>query len=147
MPFLRPGEETKVREWFVEPARPVELLVALGPEETPRAGSGDLDLGAEMVGGCEGLAELGDRTTCRVEQEPVGFPPFPAVFGTGPTWACAPTGCASAGGAADRRRRRPALGPGGVRAGAPPPDPLRGLSSFTGGGGKSVPGRGAARPA
>jgi alkyl hydroperoxide reductase subunit F len=79
MPILRPEEETKVREWFDELARPVELFVALGPEETPRPGAGDLDFGAEMVRLCEGLAELGDRVTCRVEEEPEGFPRFPAV--------------------------------------------------------------------
>ena len=79
MPILRPEEETKVREWFGELARPVELFVALGPEETPRPGAGDLDFGAEMVRLCEGLAELGDRVTCRVEDEPEGFPRFPAV--------------------------------------------------------------------
>ncbi|HKN64115.1 MAG TPA: hypothetical protein VJV76_07280 [Gaiellaceae bacterium] len=79
MPLLRAEEETKVREWFAELERPVELLVGLGPEETPRAGSGDVDFGAEMVRVCEGLAELGERVTCRVEDEPEGFPRFPAV--------------------------------------------------------------------
>jgi len=79
MPLLRPEEETKVREWFAELERPVELLVALGPEETPRAGSGDVDFGSETVRVCEGLAELGDRVTFRVEDEPEGFPRFPAV--------------------------------------------------------------------
>jgi len=68
-----------VREWFAELERPVELLVALGPEETPRAGSGDVDFGSETVRVCEGLAELGDRVTFRVEDEPEGFPRFPAV--------------------------------------------------------------------
>jgi len=102
MPILGAEEETKVREWFGELARPVELFVALqagsvvgeaddarpggpdtfgvlGPEETPRPGSGDLDFGAEMLRLCEGLAELGDDVTCRVEEEPDGFPRFPAV--------------------------------------------------------------------
>jgi alkyl hydroperoxide reductase subunit AhpF len=79
MPFLRPEEEQKVREWFAELERPVELFVALGPEETPRAGAGDVDFGTEMVGVCEGLAELGEHVTCRVEQEPDGFARFPAV--------------------------------------------------------------------
>ena len=79
MPFLRPEEEEKVRGWFADLERPVELLVALGPEETPRAGSGDVDYGAELVRVCEGLAELGERVTCRVEHEPAGFPRFPAV--------------------------------------------------------------------
>jgi len=79
MPLLRAEEETKVREWFAELERPVELFVALGPEETPRVGSGDVDFGTEMVRVCEGLAELGERVTCRVEEEPEGFPRFPAV--------------------------------------------------------------------
>jgi alkyl hydroperoxide reductase subunit F len=79
MALLRDEEEAKVREWFAGVERPVELLVALGPEETPRPGSGDVDFGAEMVRLCEGLAELGDDVTCRVEEEPEGFPRFPAV--------------------------------------------------------------------
>jgi alkyl hydroperoxide reductase subunit F len=79
MPLLRAEEESKVREWFAELVRPVELVVALGPEETPRAGSGDVDFGAEMVRVCEGLAALGERVTCRVEEEPEGFPRFPSV--------------------------------------------------------------------
>jgi alkyl hydroperoxide reductase subunit F len=77
--LLRAEEETKVRGWFAELERPVELLVALGPEETPLAGAGDVDFGAEMTRVCEGLAELGDGVTCRVEEEPDGFPRFPAV--------------------------------------------------------------------
>ena len=68
-----------MREWYAELERPVELLVALGPEETPLAGARDVDFGAEMVRVCEGLAELGDRVSCRVEHEPAGFPRFPAV--------------------------------------------------------------------
>jgi alkyl hydroperoxide reductase subunit AhpF len=79
MPFLRAEEEMKVREWFAELERPVELLVAVGPEETPRTGAGDVDFSVEMVRVCEGLAELGELVTCRVEQEPEGFPRFPAV--------------------------------------------------------------------
>ncbi|MGH3053758.1 MAG: hypothetical protein ACRDL7_02120 [Gaiellaceae bacterium] len=79
MALLRAEEEAKVREWFAELDRSVELFVALGPEETPRAGSGDVDFGTELVGVCEGLAELGERVTCRVEQQPEGFPRFPAV--------------------------------------------------------------------
>jgi alkyl hydroperoxide reductase subunit F len=77
--LLRPEEEAKVREWFGELERRVELFVALGPEETPLPGAQDVDFGAEMVRVCEELAELGDRVTCRVEYEPEGFPRFPAV--------------------------------------------------------------------
>ena len=79
MELLRPEEETKVREWFAKLERPVELLVALGPEQTPGVGSGDVDFGGELARVCEALAELGDGVTCRVEQEPEGFPRFPAV--------------------------------------------------------------------
>ena len=79
MALLRAEEETKVREWFRDLERPVELLVALGPEETPLAGAGDVDFGAEMVRVCEELAALGDRVSVRIEHEPEGFPRFPAV--------------------------------------------------------------------
>ena len=79
MALLRAEEEAKVRGWFAELERPVELLVALGPEETPLAGAQDIDFGAEMERVCEGIAELGDSVTYRVEQEPDGFPRFPAV--------------------------------------------------------------------
>jgi len=77
--LLRAEEEAKVRDWFAELEHPVELLGAVGPEETPQAGARDVDFGAEMVRVCEGLAELGDGVTCRVEQKPEGFPRFPAV--------------------------------------------------------------------
>ena len=79
MALLRAEEEAKVREWFAGLERPVELLVAVGPEETPLAGAGDVDFGAELVRVCEDLAALGDGVTCRVEQEPEGFPRFPSV--------------------------------------------------------------------
>lgn len=79
MALLRPDEESKAREWFAALERPVELLVALGPEETPLAGAQDVDFGAETVRVAEGLAELGERVSCRIEQEPEGFPRFPAI--------------------------------------------------------------------
>ena len=79
MALLRAEEETKIRGWFAELERPVELLVAVGPEETPLAGAQDIDFGAEMERVCEELAKLGESVTCRVEQEPPGFPRFPAV--------------------------------------------------------------------
>jgi alkyl hydroperoxide reductase subunit AhpF len=79
MALLRAEEEERVREWFAELERPVELLVALGPEEAPLAGARDVDFGAEMVRVCEELSELGDDVNCRVEHEPKGFPRFPAV--------------------------------------------------------------------
>ena len=79
MALLRADEETRVRGWFAELERPVELFVALGPEETPGVGSRDVDFGSEMVRVCDGLAELGDAVSCQVEQEPDAFPRFPAV--------------------------------------------------------------------
>jgi len=79
MALLRPEEEAKAREWLAALERPVELLVALGPEETPRAGARDVDFGAEAVRVAEGLAELGELVGVRVEQEPEGFPRFPAI--------------------------------------------------------------------
>ena len=79
MELLRHDEEEKVREWFAALARPVELLVAVGPEETSPAGSRDADFGAEAVRVAEGLAELGELVGVRVEQEPKGFPRFPAI--------------------------------------------------------------------
>lgn len=79
MGILRAAEEVRVRDWFAELERPVELLVALGPEETPLAGSGDVDFGAETLRLAEGLAELGEGVSCRVEQEPDGVPRFPSI--------------------------------------------------------------------
>ncbi len=79
MELLRHDEEEKVREWFAALARPVELLVAVGPEETSPAGSRDADFGVELVRVCERLAQLGEGVSCRVEHEPSGFPRFPAV--------------------------------------------------------------------
>jgi NADH-dependent peroxiredoxin subunit F len=79
MQLLRPEEEARVGEWFAALERPVELLVALGPEETPLPGARDVDFGAEAVRIAEGLAGLGERVTSRVEHEPDGFPRFPAI--------------------------------------------------------------------
>jgi alkyl hydroperoxide reductase subunit F len=79
MALLRPEEEAKAREWFAGLERPVELLVALGPEETPLPGGRDVDFGAEAVRVAEGLAELGELVSVRVQQEPEGFPRFPAI--------------------------------------------------------------------
>ena len=59
--------------------RPVDLLVALGPEETPLPGSRDIDFGEETQRVVEGLASLSDRVTFRVEEEPPGFERYPAI--------------------------------------------------------------------
>jgi alkyl hydroperoxide reductase subunit AhpF len=77
--LLRAEEEAKVRAWFAELERPVELVVALGPEETPLGGAGDVDFGAETVKLVEQLAELGESVTCRVVQDPEDVPRFPSI--------------------------------------------------------------------
>jgi alkyl hydroperoxide reductase subunit AhpF len=77
--LLRAEEEAKVRAWFAELERPVELVVALGPEETPLGGAGDVDFSAETVKLVEQLTELGESVTCRVAQEPEDVPRFPSI--------------------------------------------------------------------
>jgi alkyl hydroperoxide reductase subunit AhpF len=80
MAIFRPEDEAKVRELFAELERPVELLVAHGPEETPLAGAaGDVDFGAETEKIVGGLAELSELVRMRVEDTPDGFERFPAV--------------------------------------------------------------------
>jgi alkyl hydroperoxide reductase subunit AhpF len=79
MPIFRPEDEERVRAVFAELERPVELLVALGPEETPLPGAPDVDFAAETQRVVEGLAELSEHVTYRVEEEPDGYERFPAV--------------------------------------------------------------------
>lgn len=80
MAVFRPEDEAKVRELFAGLERPVELLVAHGPEETPLPGAGDVDFGAETERVVRGLAELsGGTVTARVEERPAGFARYPAV--------------------------------------------------------------------
>ena len=79
MSIFRPEEETKVRDLLDALERPVELLVALGPEETPLPGARDVDFGGETVRVVEGLAALSANVTARVEEEPDGFERYPAV--------------------------------------------------------------------
>ncbi len=80
MAIFRPDEEAKVRELFDALARPVELLVALGPEETPLPGARDVDFGAETERIVEGLASLSENVSYRVEDQPPGIALFPAVL-------------------------------------------------------------------
>jgi alkyl hydroperoxide reductase subunit AhpF len=79
MPIFRADEEGRVRELLDALDRPVELLVAHGPEETPLPGARDIDFGAETQQIVEGIAALSDRVTYRVEEEPPGFDRYPAV--------------------------------------------------------------------
>jgi len=77
---FRPDEEPRLRELLDAMARPVELVVALGPEETPLPGAGDFDFSAETVKIVEGLAALSGRVTSRIEEQPDGVTLFPAVL-------------------------------------------------------------------
>jgi alkyl hydroperoxide reductase subunit AhpF len=79
MSIFRPDEEDRVRELLDALDRPVDLLVAFGPEETPLPGARDIDFGAETQRIVEGIAALSDRVTFRVEDEPQGFELYPAV--------------------------------------------------------------------
>ena len=77
---FRPDEEPRLRELLDAMERPVDLVVALGPEETPLPGAGDFDFSAETVTVVEALAALSGRVTSRIEQQPAGVTLFPAVL-------------------------------------------------------------------
>src|SRR4051812_25029985 len=79
MAIFRPEEESKVRELLDALERPVELLVAHGPEETPLPGARDIDFGAETERIVEELASLSEQVTYRVAVEPPGTERFPAI--------------------------------------------------------------------
>ncbi|HEY8316204.1 MAG TPA: hypothetical protein VIG35_05005 [Gaiellaceae bacterium] len=79
MPIFGPDDEAQVRELLRSLERPVELLVAHGPEETPLPGARDVDFGAETERVVAGLAELSEDVTYRVEERPDGFERYPAV--------------------------------------------------------------------
>jgi alkyl hydroperoxide reductase subunit AhpF len=78
--IFRPEEEAKVRELLDALERPVELLVAHGPEETPLPGARDIDFGAETERVVREVAALSANVTCRVEVEPPGVERYPAVL-------------------------------------------------------------------
>jgi alkyl hydroperoxide reductase subunit AhpF len=80
MAIFRPEDEARVRDLFAQLERPVELLVAHGPEsETPQHGARDIDFAAETERVARELAELSEHVTLRVEEEPEGFERYPAV--------------------------------------------------------------------
>jgi alkyl hydroperoxide reductase subunit F len=72
-------EEARVRELLAGLERPVELLLALGPEETPLPGAREMDFSAEAQRLVEELAALAPRVTARIEEEPPGFERFPSI--------------------------------------------------------------------
>jgi alkyl hydroperoxide reductase subunit AhpF len=80
MAIFRPEDEARVRELLEVLERPVELLVAHGPAETPLAGAaGDVDFGAETEKVVRGIGDLSELLSVRVEDEPPGFERYPAV--------------------------------------------------------------------
>jgi len=79
MPIFRPEEEPRVRQLLQALERPVELLVAHGPEEMPLPGAREVDFGAETQRIVEELAALSERVTYRVEEQPDGFERYPAI--------------------------------------------------------------------
>jgi alkyl hydroperoxide reductase subunit AhpF len=74
MAIFRPEEEAKIRDLFGRLERPVELVVALGPEETPGHGARDVDFGAETVRIVEELSALSDKLTHRITDVAERFP-------------------------------------------------------------------------
>lgn len=79
MSIFRPEEEEKVRELFDALQRPVELVVAHGPEPSPLPGARDIDFGAEAERVVEALASLSENLSYRVEAEPSWARMYPAV--------------------------------------------------------------------
>jgi alkyl hydroperoxide reductase subunit AhpF len=77
--IVRPDEEARVRELLAALERPVDLLVAQGPEETPLPGARDIDFGAETERVVRELAALGEQLSVRVEEQPAGFERFPGI--------------------------------------------------------------------
>jgi alkyl hydroperoxide reductase subunit AhpF len=77
--IFRAEDEARVRELLDGLERPVELLVAHGPEETPLPGARDIDFGAETERVVHDLCELSPLLSWRAEQQPAGFERFPAV--------------------------------------------------------------------
>jgi alkyl hydroperoxide reductase subunit AhpF len=77
--IFRPEDEARVRGLFTALERPVELLVAHGPEEMPLPAARDVDFGAETERVVRALGELSESVSVRVEGEPDGFERYPAV--------------------------------------------------------------------
>jgi alkyl hydroperoxide reductase subunit AhpF len=77
--MFRPEDEARVRNLLAQLVRPVELLVAHGPEETPLPGARDIDFAAETERVVRELADLSDLLSVRIEEEPNGFERYPAV--------------------------------------------------------------------
>lgn len=79
MAIFRPSEEERVRGLLADLERPVELLLGLGPEETPLQGARDIDYSGEAQRLVTEIAALAQQVSVRVEEEPPGFERFPAI--------------------------------------------------------------------
>lgn len=81
MTIFRTEDEARVRKLLGRLERPVELLVAHGPEETQLPGAArDIDFGAETERVVRELCELSSLLSVRVEEEPAGAAEGGAVF-------------------------------------------------------------------
>jgi alkyl hydroperoxide reductase subunit AhpF len=80
MSIFRPEDEARVRELLAGLERPVELVVALGPEETPVPGAREIDFSSETIRVVEGISSLSEHLSYRVEESPRGVARFPAVL-------------------------------------------------------------------
>ncbi len=80
MALFRPDEERAVRDLFAKLEREIELVFVDGPAEGVLLGARDIDIPAETRTLLAGVAELGDRVSFRVADEPeLGVERFPAI--------------------------------------------------------------------
>jgi alkyl hydroperoxide reductase subunit AhpF len=80
VPIFRADEEARVRELLAAAERPVELVLALGPEEAPLPGAREIDFAAEAEKLLRALAALSERLTVRVTDAPeLPVERFPAI--------------------------------------------------------------------
>ena len=80
MGLFRESEEQAVRDLFAKLEHAIELVLVLGPEETPMPGARDIDFAGEAQKLVEGLAELGELVSTRTTGEPeLGIERFPAI--------------------------------------------------------------------
>src|SRR5205814_8973492 len=80
--LFRESEEQAVRDLFAKLEHAIELVLVLGPEETPMPGARDIDFAGEAQKLVEGLAELGELVSTRVLDcagEPPGAPAPPPL--------------------------------------------------------------------
>jgi NADH-dependent peroxiredoxin subunit F len=74
MPLFQAADEEKVRELLDALERPVELVVALGPEPAPLPAAIEIDFGGETVRIVEELSALSDKLSHRIIGEAERYP-------------------------------------------------------------------------